>query len=255
MVKKILISGIVLIFIGACSSIEKKEYTNANGNYVVEEWYNKENLKSQTIFLTADSSEYIYCSWYESGELKDSARYVNNVVDGLRKYYDQKAKLLNIENYANGILNGPHKAIYENGIAGYDGYHLNELKVGEWKFHFPDGRPITYEFYDSTGKLLYFRKYNESGGFANSNGSAIIAISADSTFVDLVLANPPNCNVTLIISDDASTELCNTKVKNTHTICPLVPDENGKKLLNIQLNITDNAGHVERHEQKFEFPL
>jgi len=261
--RKFLFSVFIIVILAGCSSVIEKEYTNNNGQRVVEEWYSETDLKSQTTFLSADSSEYVFCSYYENGQLKDSSRYLDQQPDGLRKYYDQSSDLLHIENYSNGFLNGPHKALYGNGVSNFEGYHINEVKAGEWIFHYPDGRPITYEFYDSTGRVVYFRKYNDSGEFKSSNGSAIIDISVaqnlnsnDTSSVYLVVANPPNCKAILVIIGSDSKELYNKKIHTSRTNCPLTFDEKGKKDLNIQLNIIDiKTGHKEHYHQKFEFIL
>jgi len=252
-----------MIFLVACSSIAKKEYTNTDGKIVVEEWYNKTNMKSRTTFLSRDSSAYIFISFYENSEMKDSARYVNNLVDGLKLFYDKQGDLLHFENYSDGILNGSHKALYSNGISSFEGYHINGNKVGEWQFHYPDGRPITYEFYDSTGKIIYFRKYNEFGEYTNSKGTAIIKVSTsqnsnlgDTTLMYLVIANPPGCELNLIINGADSKELYNKKVNTVNTICPLIFTEKGKKVLDIQLNVMDIKSDLEEnHSKNFEFIL
>lgn len=262
MYKNILSSVILVLIISACSSIEEKEYTNQQGNKVVEEWYAKSGLKSRTIFYSSDSSDYVFCSYYENGELEDSSRYVNLQLEGLRLYYDQANGLFHSETYSNGIMNGAHKAFYKNDITSFEGYWINGNKVGEWQFHYPDGRPITYEFYDSVGRVLYFRKYDDKGEVKDINGSAIISVSArmdlkpGAVVMDLIVANPPGTEVSMRISDESSAELYSKKVDDVYTNCSFILSEAENLKVNIQLNILDvKTGHEEKHEQNFEINL
>lgn len=258
--KKILFSIAVTLLISACSSIEKKEYTNQQGQKVIEEWFKESNLKSKTTFYSTDSSDYVFCSYYENGELEDSSHFVNQQLDGTRLFFDQANGLFHMETYSNGIMNGPHRAIYKNDITSFEGYWLNGNKVGEWQFHYPDGRPITYEFYDSIGKVLYFRKYDDKEEVKDVKGSAIIGISVrtdlkpDAVVMNLIVANPPGSEVSIKICDQSSNVLCNKKVEAVYTNCSFILPDEEKNKVNIQLNILDiKSGQEEKHEQNFEF--
>ena len=260
MTKKFLFSILITFIISACSSVEKREYTNQQGQKVIEDWFNESSLKSKTTFNSTDSSDYVSISYYENGELKDSARYVNKQLDGLRLYYDQASELFHSETYSNGIMDGAHKAVYKNNFTSFEGYWVNGYKVGEWQFHYPDGRPITYEFYDSLGRVLYFRKYNEKGEVMDVNGSAIIGISArtdlkpGAVVLNLIVANPPGGEVSVKILDKRSNILCSKKVDAVYANCSFVLSEAENKKVNIQVNILDlKSGHEEKHVQDFEF--
>lgn len=245
----------------ACNHTSKNEYTNSDGNRVVEELYTTSNLKSRTIFLSPDSSDYIFISYYENGDMQDSAHYINNLVEGLRKYYDQQGDLLHFENYKSGIFNGTHKALYSNGFSSFEGYHMNGYKVGEWTFHYPDGRPITYEFYDSTGRIKYFRKFDEKGNTTESNGSAIIGISVlqneinnDTAIFEVISAYPPSYSIGLEIMDKNENSLFNQTITTNKTLCNLVFTEKGETDLEISLNMFDSEfGKAEHHKKDFKF--
>jgi len=196
-------------FISCRSGYKKKEFYNDDGKLVIQEWYDKSSLKSSITFLDNTHNDYIYVSYYEDGRLMDSAKYINDTIDGLRKFYEVDPELMHFENYENGLLNGFHKAIYSNWITSFEGYRLNGYKVGEWKFHHSDGRPITYEYYDSTGKIKYFRKYDEEGETVKVSGSGLISIYPENKsirvsdtlrgFVEAAI--PPACKVILSIEE------------------------------------------------------
>ena len=65
------------------------------------------------------------------------------------------------------------------GVTGFEGFRKNNLMVGEWKFHFSNGHPITYEYYDSLGAMKYFRKYDDDGNVLKVNGLGMIQIKSD----------------------------------------------------------------------------
>lgn len=253
----------LIVILSACTSIQKKEFLTSDGYNVIQEWYNKSTLKSQTTFLSQDSSEYIFVSYSEDGKLMDSCRYKNNIADGLRKYYDKSAGLMHFEYYANGFLNGPNMALYQDGVSNYEGYLVNENKAGEWKFHYPDGRLITYEFYDSTGKVLYFRRYNELGAFSSCKGNPIIGAtmtrsesSRDTYRMQFVVSNPPGCKIRLIVAGTNLTTYSDRQVDNVNIEFPLILAKEGNIELDIQMEIIDNqSGHTEKYSKRIEFAL
>lgn len=257
--KKFLFSVVIVFVISACSSTEKKEYTNQQGQKVVEEWFTGTDLKSRIIFNSSDSSDYLFCSYYENGELEDSVRYVNHQFEGGRLYFDQANGLRHSETYSNGIMNGAHKAVYKNDITSFEGYWINGNKVGEWQFHYPDGRPITYEFYDSVGRVLYFRKYDDKGEVKDVKGSAIIGVSSrtdlkpGAVVMNLIVANPPGSEILIKVLDESSDILCDKKVDAVYTSCSFVLPETEIKHVKIQLHVLDiKSDHIETYEQNFK---
>ncbi|MCF8368250.1 MAG: hypothetical protein K9G76_04350 [Bacteroidales bacterium] len=206
----ILLYASIILMLAACNGSKRKSYFNTNNLFVEEEWYAKDKLKSRITYLNEEKTEYRFIAFYENGVMKDSATFVDSLLQGKRKYYDSASDLTHTENYEKGIFNGPHKAIYRNGIASFDGFHINGLKAGEWKFHHPEGNPITYEFYDSAGHIKFFVKYDNKGLLERVDGNPIIFIS-DFTQnneleykVELTLAVPPNFQSDLLIKEGKS---------------------------------------------------
>lgn len=167
--------ALILFMLVSCRNYSTKQY-NESGNLVINEWYSRNHLKSSKTFLDKSFKNYIYVSYYSDGKMQDSAMYMNDTVEGLRKYYEDGPGLMHSEYYKHGIMNGPHKAEYNSGITSFEGFRKNNLMVGEWKFHFLNGYPITYEYYDSAGSMKYFRKYDDSGNVMMTEGSALIQV-------------------------------------------------------------------------------
>lgn len=196
----------MLFSILSCNqSNHQKEYVNERNQLVIQEWYSLDNLKSETIYLKDDKSDYIYVSYNQNGRISDSGRYVNDTITGFHKFYEEKTKLMHSEYYKNGLLNGIHKAIYTGGISSFEGFRKDGFPVGEWKFHYPDGQMITYEYYDSVGRIKYFRKYDDKGNVLKINGNGIINIFTSGFFADSIsgiveVAQPPNCWINLKVS-------------------------------------------------------
>lgn len=167
----------LLVFLFSCfSGNEREEYYDDHGNLIVKEWYNKNSLKSSITYLDESMKSYVFVFYHTDGRLKDSARYINDTIEGRRKFYESSSGLTHYENYKRGLLNGVHKAEFTSGVKSFEGFRRDNLMVGEWKFHFPNGNPITYEYYDSVGKLLCFRKYDDNGNVLKANGAELINV-------------------------------------------------------------------------------
>ncbi len=198
-----------VLLITGCQNNTIEEYTDKDGNQVIREWYNKSQIKSIKIFTNPEQTTYRYMVFYRDGLLKDSAMFVNGKITGLRKYYEASSGLIHLENYENGLLNGPQKAIFSSGVSSYEGFRKNNNKVGEWKFFYPNGKIITYEYYDSTGRLKYFKKYDQNGSNLKTDGDGLISVIIPQTTFRLkesvrgkaLIALPVGCSFTLNISD------------------------------------------------------
>ncbi|MEZ5083599.1 MAG: hypothetical protein R2750_09130 [Bacteroidales bacterium] len=234
------------IFYG-CNSNAHKEYRNDNNQLVIEEWFNDNQLKSRIVYFNEEKTDYSILQYDKNGNIKDSTIYVNNLPQGTRKIYDTSNDLLHIETYQNGILHGPHKAIYSSGVASFVGYQLNGNKVGEWKFFYPEGNPITYEFYDSTGRLNYFLKYEKDGHHLQSEGSGIIHVSDimednGNFFIDVLAAIPPNCSSilnVLLLQEGEEQILFDDEITSIRNTIPLKTMDESNKEVRLNLSITD----------------
>ena len=259
-VRRFIVVLIVLpAFLISCQSGNKKEeFYDDNGQLVIREWYNKTSLKSRTTYLNEEKYDYVFVAYFEDGRLKDSARFINNLISGERKFYESDLGLMHYENYKDGLYNGYHKAIYDNGVSSFEGYRLNGFKVGEWGFHYPDGRPITYEYYDSTGEIRYFRKYDNKGTSLKTEGSGIIKIYPEKLSIrvsDTIrgiaeVASPPNSEIELSIIEVTSSynshEFFKTEVKYPKVYWSRKFKNPGQKKLNFMLKIKDlKSGKVE----------
>jgi antitoxin component YwqK of YwqJK toxin-antitoxin module len=234
----------VLLSLFSCNQKNsKKEFQNDKGQLIIQEWYSLDKLKSETTYLKSDKSEYVYVAYNEDGRMIDSGRYVNDTITGFHKFYEDKTKLTHFENYKNGLLNGPHKAVYTGGVTSFEGYHKDGFSVGQWKFHYPDGRMITYEYYDSTGKVKYFRKYDDEGNTVKITGNGIIGVFIQKPQTDTIkgiveVAVPDNCKCHLKITGNENTIFENF-VSQPRVSFSFV---NGDTVLDFQLIITKQNG-------------
>lgn len=239
---------VLLILLFSCSGSEHEEFYNEQGKLVVKEWYNKSSLKSSITYLDDSLKKYIYISYHTDGRLKDSAKYINDTIEGLRKFYDPSTGLTHYENYRNGILNGVHKAEYNSGVTSFEGFRKNNQMVGEWKFHFLSGKPITYEYYDSIGKLLYFRKYDENENVMKATGTELINVFTDRDRVSMneicsgyvEAAKPSHCELNLTIEEGGSSQVLFSKdIENPITYWEIIFDDPGEKKLKFNLLVKD----------------
>ena len=186
----------------------------------------------------------------------DSATYKNDVITGLRKYYDAGSGLTHIETYKNGVPNGVMKAVFDNGVTNFEGYMLNGSKAGEWIFHYQDGRPITYEFYDLSGNIKYFRKYDDGGAAEKVTGSGIIDISLSIDKTDTTifikaratLASPPGCTTGLTIKNNDTKVVDSYHITKSKTKFVIPAANSGENRLGFRLTIKDEkTGETEEY--------
>ncbi len=243
---------ILLTFSYACSSgTDPDESFDQKGNRVITKMYDKDHVQFIKTYLDKSQKNYTYVSYYPDGKIMDSASYVNDTVDGKRKFYEEATGLTHIENYKNGILQGIHKAVYSNGICSFEGFRKNNQKVGEWEFRYANGNLITYEFYDSAGNLKHFRKYDEDGNLMKLSGSGIIGVYAEDTTVLLsgiyrtviLVAAPPGTETILRIdrieAGQLAKTLFNEKVLNPKVSWEGTFHKTGKKVLRFSLRVKD----------------
>lgn len=240
----------MLLFAG-CQQNTIEEFTDKDGNLVIREWYNESQIKAIKTFTNPEHTNYRYMVFYRDGILKDSAVFVNGKVTGVRKYYEASSGLLHLENYKNGLLNGPQKAVFSSGISSFEGFRKDNNKVGEWKFYHPNGKIITYEFYDTTGKLKYFRKFDQDGQTLKTDGAGLIDIGLQKNNFKLnapvsgfaLVAMPDGCSVSLKIEDMSSvnaTTLYEKQVDKSHVQWEIKFDKPGEKKLKFTLQLTDD---------------
>ena len=191
--------------------------------------------------ILENDSNYVYLKFNDKGELIDSINFVNNKREGLRIHLaDDKVYY---ETYHRGMLNGLQQELYSNGTAAYAGHLKNGVKIGEWKFFYEDGAPITYEFYDDKGKLLYFIKYTKDKKIKERKGSEIIDMQidkkqiklSDTLTVALLLAYPPGSTENKIIfSHSGQDQALEIPVTGPETFFQIVADRKGETQYHIE---------------------
>ncbi len=241
----LLVSIFVLLY--SCNSgSDKKEFKNGKGQLVVQEWYSVDKLKSETTYLNSEKSDYVYVAYNENGRIIDSGRYVNDTITGFHKFFEDKTNLMHFERYENGFLNGKHKAVYSGGATSFEGYRKDGFLVGEWKFHYPDGRMITYEYYDSSGRVKYFRKYDDKGTTVKIKGNGIISVhfenqdSVSQTIMGIAeVAIPDGCKTSLKIINSRNT-VFEKQVTQPRVPFSLNTGKDNIDKLTFQLSIVEN---------------
>ncbi len=249
----------IFVFFSCGNSVIKKEFCNSEGQQVVQEWFNDNQIKSSIIYFDKSGENYVSVSYNIQGRMIDSAVYKNGHPEGVHKYFDANSGLTHIETYKNGMLTGISKAIYDNGVTSFQGYMKNNNKAGEWIFHYRDGRPITYEFYDSSGKIKYFKKYDDSGNTEKVTGSGIIDVVLNTEKTDantlikanVTVASPSGSKTGLSVSKDGTTIVNSYNLKKPVIQFVFPEDKKGEKIYNFILTMKDEKnGKTEEYSVK-----
>ena len=74
--------------------------------------------------------------------------YHNKIRTGEWRYFDENSeKLILVETYDNGVLDGYSCSYYDTGVPQFEGEYRNGVKSGEWKTYDPDGNLISVDKY------------------------------------------------------------------------------------------------------------
>jgi|SRR5690606_24521947 len=104
----------------------------------------------------------------------------SRIWDGAFADYTSAGRPLLTGRYANGKKQGQFRAFHINGALKWEGSFDNDMPVGDWKFYYPDGRPLCVAEYRADG--LYLREYWDRRGrqaVENGNGRYEVTIKLD----------------------------------------------------------------------------
>lgn len=151
-----------------------------NGNVITLQEYHNDFLVSRERVNRADAKKLKQGPWkefYENGKIRVEANYVDDLLHGYYKEYDEKGNLVLTTLYERGALvksdieDEPEIEIAnkydEAGKLIYSGPYRNEIPVGVHREYGPDGKVINAFRYNDNGLLLSEGIVDESG---NSNG-------------------------------------------------------------------------------------
>lgn len=164
---------ILTVFLNAC---EDKNKPSPGGEVVDEEA--KTNVESKTLNkgleMVSTTDEYgnmveysrrksdfakqgRYAVANERGQLLELAHYKNDTLHGVRVlFYEATGDTQIVENYSQGLFEGPYRTYHINGILEQEGLYIASVMDGTW-----------IRYYD-TGELqeeVVFRDNNENGPF------------------------------------------------------------------------------------------
>ena len=105
------------------------------------------DLKAKKVFSNngADAETSVYSS---QGRVIAKGLYHNKIRTGEWHYFDENSeKLILVETYENGVLEGYSCSYYDSGVPQFEGEYKNGVKFGEWKTYDPEGNLISVDKY------------------------------------------------------------------------------------------------------------
>lgn len=156
------------------------------------------DAKNKQLMATRDFSKgdgSCYTVFYNGKFKVSEGDLVNKQPEGLWKYYHYRSdKIMNLENYKRGKLDGEKNVYYTNGQLAEKSYYKNNLLEGKYIKYAENGKPIeesnfkngelhgTAIFYDGEGNMLIkgqYKKNKKSGTWETyENGKLIKKESA-----------------------------------------------------------------------------
>ncbi len=109
------------------------------------------------------AKEGLYQRFSESDQLLEEARYINDTLDGARKYFYPNGAVESIEHYQRGIYHGKYQKFYENGSVQVEQEFVNGALEGWSIAYYPNGvvkEKVTLRNNEEDGAFL---EYYENG--------------------------------------------------------------------------------------------
>ena len=107
-------------------------------------------------------------TYYDSGELKSTENYVDDVRQGESKFYYDSGELKSTVNYVDGLLQGEWKSYFESGELESTVNYVDGLKQGEWKSYFESGELRSTVNYVDDVRQGESKFYYDSGELAST---------------------------------------------------------------------------------------
>ncbi len=157
---------------GQTSVIQYKD--PKSGNVIAREFFdNKTGKKIELVLLKDGEKHGIQKEWYKNGSLKSESPYLNGIMSGVFKYWDDKGNLVGRYEIIEG--NGIKKIYFPNGNLKEESHFKNNMLNGvnivfydnakiqslNWQ---KDNHPINSSFaFHENGQLYCYGEYDEDG--------------------------------------------------------------------------------------------
>lgn len=92
-----------------------------------------------------------------------SLLYQGELFTGEVAEYAAGGRLIGLETYADGLVDGPSQAWYADGSRRSEGRTHHGHAVGEWQEWHPNGQPYRFSTFDGNGNVVARREWDEAG--------------------------------------------------------------------------------------------
>lgn len=161
---KILIIMISLLIVG-CSNLNslKKEH--------IKTYYSNGKIKSD-ISVSNDSKNGPVVTYFENGSIATKGYFINNEREKTWNFYDEKSgKLIVIENYKDGMLEGEQRYYYPNGVLKLKGEYKNNQRIGFWEMYDELGRLEVQNIFLNGENVINVALFQDNGNILCSGGT------------------------------------------------------------------------------------
>lgn len=135
----------------------QEEIDFINENECLAKFY--ENKKIKTIGLYRNKNKNGEWKYYEKDKLVMVENYKNGILDGERKIFYENGNIMGLENYNDGKLNGVFRKWTDDGSLIEEANYTKGLKNGEYISYYGNGKIANkgrYEDDKKIGKWIYF---------------------------------------------------------------------------------------------------
>lgn len=134
------------------------EVVKVDNDYIRYGYYESGKLK----YERKEDSGY-YKGFYEDGQLKTEANYIENELSGKWKSYDENGNLIWVVTYQDGYRHGIYQQYHKNGNLKVEGLILREKKEGA-EMRYDENEILVWKgYYEADEFAKTWVKYNEKG--------------------------------------------------------------------------------------------
>ncbi len=143
--------------------IKQEYYANDTLNGIVSVYTNGNQLRSETTYVDGKLNGIKRLYNQENLKVQEEGMWVNNLREGLTKWYFNEGTVSIQYTYKKGILEGEMKTFFRNGNIDSKGTYKNNELEGEYVEFYEDGKPKTVGSYSKGKKTGTWKVYDENG--------------------------------------------------------------------------------------------
>jgi antitoxin component YwqK of YwqJK toxin-antitoxin module len=150
---------LIIVLTNACTKVERYYYPDGKLSSEISKkhgvpngcsrfyFHNGISVKMESNYKEGKLDGYT-TRWYFNGYKEAEEYYVDALLEGKRRLWDEAGQLIVEDEYSGGVLNGYSRKWYPNGQLQIDAYYVNGKADGDWKYYDGNGIEVGYAHFN-----------------------------------------------------------------------------------------------------------